>query len=184
MSTGLQQHAEQPANGCLHFSCYPPHVRAHPLCRLPKGYRWVMPFEKIGPGCIFTRPGSPRWWDVHPQSSVKDYDPKAFYAHATPIEDNDQTQQLGGRQVTPAKAAKPTQTKIMNTTQSPTELAAVPSSPSQVVTLTLTDWNQLCAVMRSLTWGQQEAYRDWYDLYQRVRDRSKANSDYPHHHST
>jgi hypothetical protein len=67
---------------------YPPYVQVHPICRLPKGYRWAKPFEVIGPGCKFTRKTSPKWLNVHPQSRRVAYDPKAYCATAVPIEDN------------------------------------------------------------------------------------------------
>jgi hypothetical protein len=74
--------------------------RAHAICRLPKGFRLLQPFEKITPGCKFTRPTSPEWGDCMVVEAHYDYDPKAYFVHAKP---NDQ-----GEAQPPAK-------KTMNT---------------------------------------------------------------------
>jgi hypothetical protein len=58
--------------------------RAHGICRLPKGYTLLQPFEKITPGCKFTRPTSPKWMECMVGETHHAYDPKAYFIHARP----------------------------------------------------------------------------------------------------
>jgi len=59
----------------------------HGICRLPKGYRLLLAFERITPGCKFTRPTSPQWIDCMVGETHHDYDPAAYFIHARPNSD-------------------------------------------------------------------------------------------------
>lgn len=71
----------------------------HNLCKLPKGYRWMKPFENFTSKVKYTKPTSPKWHTLFADDSevFGSFNPKAHFPHAIPIETENKIKKLKDR---------------------------------------------------------------------------------------